>query len=122
MIARVAGLADSTDLPVMMFPSAPELRAWLERRHESSEGIWVRIYRSGSGVPTVTFEEVLEEGLCFGWSESKRIAGDEQSYLQRFTPRRKLGTTSERNRQLISRLIAEDRMTPSGLRALGIGG
>ena len=109
------------NLPVMSFESALDLHRWLEQNYASSPGILLRIYKKNSEVPTVSFTEVLEEGLCFGWSESKRLAGDTQSYLQQFTPRRTKGTTSKRNRDYVSRLITEKRMTPAGLRALGIG-
>jgi uncharacterized protein YdeI (YjbR/CyaY-like superfamily) len=108
------------EFPVFEFKSADELRAWLMKNHTASDGIWVRIYKKGSGVSSVTFEEVLDEGLCFGWSESKRIKGDEISYLQRFTPRRTKGTTSKRNRERIKRLIKVNRMTHSGLTVLEI--
>lgn len=87
--------------------------------HAVSEGIWLRIYKKNSGVESVTFEEVLDEGLSFGWSESKRINGDEKSYLQRFTPRT-IGTTSKRNLEHVKRLIRENKMMPSGLKALGL--
>ena len=106
------------ELPVIAFADETALRGWLEANHGTSPGIWVRIAKRGSGVASVTFEEVLELGLCFGWSESKRIRGDGASYLQRFTPRKTRGTTSERNRALAVRLSAEGRMTASGLRAL----
>ena len=105
-------------LPIMSFENVSELRAWLEHNHASSEGILVRIYKKDSGITSVTFEDVLDEGLCFGWSESTRLRGNEQSYLQRFSPRRKKGTTSERNRKHAERLIQTGRMTPYGLAAL----
>jgi len=108
------------DLPVMAFADEAVLRRWLEANHDASPGIWVRIAKRGSGVASVSFEAVLELGLCFGWSESKRIRGDGASYLQRFTPRRSRGTTSERNRTLAIRLVAEGRMTEAGLEALGM--
>jgi uncharacterized protein YdeI (YjbR/CyaY-like superfamily) len=93
-------------------------------RRESSRrpGLWVRIFDSRSRVPSITFEDLLEQGLCFGWSESKRMRGDETFYLQRFTPRRRRGTTSDRNRRLVQRLLAEGEMTDSGFEALGIDG
>ena len=109
-----------SDLPILTFKSAGELRAWLVKNHAISNGIWLQIYKKNSGVESVTFEEVLDEGLCFGWSESKRIKGDETSYLQRFTPRRNKGTTSKRNLKHVERLIAEKRMTSAGLKALGL--
>jgi uncharacterized protein YdeI (YjbR/CyaY-like superfamily) len=110
----------SDDLPVMTFEDRPALRAWLERNHRVSAGIRVRIPRTRSGVPGIAFEDLLEEGLCFGWSESQRTRGDEAAYLQRFTPRRRPGTASERNRRLVDRLIADGRMTEAGLQALGM--
>jgi uncharacterized protein YdeI (YjbR/CyaY-like superfamily) len=67
----------------------------------------------------VSFEEVLDEGLCFGWSENKRLPGDELSYLQRFTPRAGKSTSSARNIEHAKQLIADGLMTPSGLAALG---
>ncbi|AUB58535.1 hypothetical protein BK008_09565 [Methanobacterium sp. MZ-A1] len=108
------------ELPIFSFKSANELREWLMGNHAVSEGIWLRIYKKNSGVESVTFEEVLDGGLSFGWSESKRIKGDEKSYLQRFTPRRTIGTTSKRNLEHVKRLISENKMMPSGLKALGL--
>jgi uncharacterized protein YdeI (YjbR/CyaY-like superfamily) len=106
------------DLPIMSFASASELRKWLHENHATSSGIWVRIDKKNSGVASITFHELLDEGLCFGWSESTRRAGDAKSYLQRFTPRRTKGTKSMRNLERVKRLKAEGRMTPSGLAAL----
>lgn len=108
------------ELPVLEFRSSDDLRAWLMKNHETSAGIWIRIYKANSGIESVSFEAVLDEGLCFGWSESLRRQGDDQAYLQRFTPRRKKGTTSKRNLDHVERLIKEGKMTPAGLRAMGI--
>jgi uncharacterized protein YdeI (YjbR/CyaY-like superfamily) len=106
------------EFPVKSFENRAILRAWLEENHAASAGIYVRIYKLRSGVQSVTFEEVLDEGLCFGWSENKRLPGDERSYLQRFTPRKGKGTTSARNVEHARRLIAQGLMKPAGLRAL----
>jgi hypothetical protein len=62
------------DLPVLSFTDATELRGWLEGNHQTSAGTWVRIYKKNS---SVTFEDILDEGLCFGWSERKRDQGDQ---------------------------------------------
>ena len=113
-----AGKTATKELPVFAFESAEELRAWLIQNHRSSDGIWLRIYKKDSGVVSITFTEVLDEGLCFGWSESMRRRGDATSYLQRFTPRRKKGTTSKRNRAHVQRLITEGKITPFGLEVL----
>ncbi len=105
-------------LPTLSFKSASELRDWLIKNHAASEGMWLRIYKKNSGIESITFEEILDEGLCFGWSESMRRKGDEKSYLQRFTPRATKGTTSKRNREHIEQLIKDKKMLPSGLKAL----
>jgi uncharacterized protein YdeI (YjbR/CyaY-like superfamily) len=110
------------DLPVMEFKSGGELREWLTRNHSTSQGIWIRVFNKRSGIESVTFEELLDEGLCFGWSESMRWGYDEVSYLQRFTPRKTKGTVSKRNLSRIGFLCDTNRMTETGLLALGILG
>ena len=105
------------DLPVVGFADRAALRAWLEGNHATSAGVLVRIPKGGRA--GLTFEDVLDEGLCFGWSESTRLAGDATHYLQRFTPRRRPGTTSQRNITRAHALVADGRMTPAGLAALG---
>ena len=106
------------DLPVLYFESANALRKWLLEHHATSDGIWVQIAKRGSSTISVTFDELLDEGLCFGWSESMRRKGDEKSYLQRFTPRRTKGTKSKRNQERVKKLIEEGKMTRSGLDVL----
>jgi uncharacterized protein YdeI (YjbR/CyaY-like superfamily) len=108
------------DLPIMIFQDSQALRAWLEENHASSGGVWIRVFKKSAGVPTVTFEELLDEGLCFGWSESTRRSYDETSYLQKFTPRKTVGTQSQRNLEHARALIAAGRMTPAGRRSLGL--
>lgn len=107
------------EFPIQSFTDRALLRKWLEKNHATCPGIYVRIYKKHSGVQSVTFEEVLDEGLCFGWSENKRLPGDEQSYLQRFTPRKGKGTTSKRNVEHARQLIKDGLMTPAGLKVLG---
>jgi uncharacterized protein YdeI (YjbR/CyaY-like superfamily) len=107
-------------LPVLSFKTSDALRNWLTSNHATSTGIWLRIYKKNSRIESVTFEEVLDEGLCFGWSESIRHKGDDKSYLQLFTPRRGQSTTSKRNLEHIKRLIKEKKMMPSGLKAIEI--
>lgn len=106
------------DLPIVNFKNVAKLRQWLEANHATSNGIFVRIFKKNTGIASVCFEDVLDEGLCFGWSESVRLKGDNISYLQKFTPRRTKGTTSERNKRHAAKLIQEGRMTAAGLAAL----
>jgi uncharacterized protein YdeI (YjbR/CyaY-like superfamily) len=107
-------------LEVREFADRGALRAWLEDNHAGSAGIWVRLYKTKSGHPSVRFDDLLDQGLCYGWSESLRHAGDSESYLQKFTPRRTTGTASQRNREHAEHLIASGEMTEAGLAALGL--
>lgn len=111
-------MTDSPDA-VLRFSSREELWGWLAEHGESHPGAWVRLAKSGSGIESVTFHDLLEAGIAFGWSESTRRAGDSHTYLQRFTPRRTRGTASQRNRDIAARLTREGLMTQAGLRALG---
>ena len=102
------------DLEIVSFETREALREWLIQVNDSSPGVWVRLAKVGSGIPSVTFRDLLEEGLCFGWSESTRHRGDDASYLQKFAPRRTRGTDSERNRRLVAELREAGLMTPAG--------
>lgn len=108
------------ELPTLEFLTRAALRSWLELNHLSSPGIFVRIFKKHSGLPSVSFEEVLDEGLCFGWSESNRQALDSVSYLQRFTPRKGKGTNSSRNLEHAQLLRSAGLMRPEGLKSLGL--
>jgi uncharacterized protein YdeI (YjbR/CyaY-like superfamily) len=105
---------------VIAFADRAELRRWSTEDHRTSPGVLVRMQEKRSPVPCVSFEDVLDEGLCSGWSESKRLPVDADSYLQQFTPRRTRGTTSRRNLAHAQRLIEQGPMTPAGLAALGL--
>jgi uncharacterized protein YdeI (YjbR/CyaY-like superfamily) len=103
------------DLPVILFPSAAELEAWLEDEHARSDGIWLKIARKGTGVESVTHAEAVEVGLCFGWIDGQARRLDDRHYLQRFTPRRPRSRWSRLNRERVEALDAAGRMRPSGL-------
>ena len=109
------------ELEIIAFATVGQLWAWLQRHHSTHRGVWVQLQKTGSAKPSVSFHDVLEAGIAFGWSESTRRSHDATSYLQRFTPRRRPGTASKRNLSIAERLEAEGRMTPSGRRALGVG-
>jgi uncharacterized protein YdeI (YjbR/CyaY-like superfamily) len=106
------------ELPIVEFKTQAELHTWLMDQHAVSSGVWVRVFKKSSAIPSITFEQLLDEGLCFGWSESTRCKYDEKSYLQKFTPRKTKGTVSERNRKRIKELIDTGRMTQLGLEVL----
>jgi uncharacterized protein YdeI (YjbR/CyaY-like superfamily) len=98
------------------FETRAQWRRWLTRNGAKSDGIWMRFAKKGSAAKTISYAEAVEEALCFGWIDSQVRTLDDQFYLQRFTPRRPRGVWSKINVERVERLIAEDRMTPAGLR------
>ena len=97
------------------FASQRAWERWLERRHASSDGVWLRVGKKGSGVRSVTYAEAVESALCYGWIDGQARSLDDDHYLQRFTPRRARSRWSVINRTKAMDLIASGRMRPSGL-------
>ncbi len=102
------------NLPILLFTTADEWRQWLSEVGDVS-GIWMRFYKKGRG-ESISYAEALDEALCYGWIDSQVAKYDDDSYLQKFTPRRPKSIWSKRNIGYVERLIAEGRMTPAGLR------
>lgn len=103
------------DLPTLHFPTAADFEEWLERNHDRSQGIWLKIAKKASGEESVSHPEALELALCFGWIDSQRLGLDETHFLQRYTPRRPRGRWSRNNREKVEVLIAAGAMRPAGI-------
>ena len=99
------------------FASAAEFRHWLEEHHDTAGELIVGFYKTGSGQPSITWPESVDEALCFGWIDGVRKRIDDASYLIRFSPRRPGSVWSAVNIASAQRLIAAGRMTPAGLKA-----
>jgi uncharacterized protein YdeI (YjbR/CyaY-like superfamily) len=108
-------MADPTDLPILSFQTADEWREWLEENHATSSGIWMRFFKKASGVEALAYPGALDEALCYGWIDGQVKPSGENSYLQRFTPRRPRSNWSRRNTEHVARLTAQGRMRPAGL-------
>ena len=98
------------------FKTAAAFERWLEKHHARETELWIRIYKKASGIPTVTHAEALDVALCWGWIDGIRKGLDDDSFLQRFTPRRKRSIWSQVNREHVARLVAEGRMREPGQR------
>lgn len=96
------------------FKSADDFRRWLARHHASAEELWVGYYRKGSGKPSMSWPESVDEALCFGWIDGIRKRVDDASYANRFTPRKRTSTWSAINIKRAQALIEEGRMRPAG--------
>ncbi len=107
--------AADDDLPVLEFVDADAFEAWLAKHHADTPGLWMKVARVSSGIPSITWEQAVPVALCWGWIDGQRRSMDEQWFLQRFTPRRKRSVWSKINVAHVERLIAEGRMQPAGL-------
>ena len=99
---------------IRTFKSEAAFEAWLRTHHARETEIWVRIYKKASGKPTVTNTQALDVALCWGWIDGIRKALDEDSFLQRYSPRRPRSMWSQVNRDNVARLTAAGRMMPPG--------
>jgi uncharacterized protein YdeI (YjbR/CyaY-like superfamily) len=107
-----------TDLPVLGFPDQAALEAWLEAEQATAPGLYVKLAKKDAGVPSVTYAELVESCLCFGWIDGRSNRLDDRFYLQRITPRRARSVWSQKNVDAVEALILAGRMRPSGLAAV----
>jgi uncharacterized protein YdeI (YjbR/CyaY-like superfamily) len=91
-----------------------EWRAWLEQNHRRAQGVWMIYYKAATGKPRVTYDEAVEEALCFGWIDSKANKLDDERSMQWFAPRKPRTGWSRLNKQRIERMTAAELMTPAG--------
>jgi uncharacterized protein YdeI (YjbR/CyaY-like superfamily) len=92
-----------------------EWRDWLEQHYQSESEVWLIFYKAHTKMPCISYDESVEEALCFGWIDSIIQKIDEERYGQKFTPRKNTAKWSESNKRRVARLIREGRMTEAGL-------
>ncbi len=102
---------------VRFFETKPELRIWFEKNHEKLDEQWIGFWKKGTGKPSVTWPEVVDVALCFGWIDGIVKKIDAESYRQRLTPRRPRSIWSAINIKRVGELIELGEMTPAGLAA-----
>jgi len=101
----------------IFFATPAAFRAWLEEHHATSQEVLVGFYKKGSGRPSITWPESVDEALCFGWIDGVRRGIDDVSYSIRFTPRKRRSTWSAVNIERVKELTQMGRMRPAGLKA-----
>jgi uncharacterized protein YdeI (YjbR/CyaY-like superfamily) len=99
------------------FATPADFRAWLEAHHDSKRELLVGFRKKGSGKPSITWPESVDEALCFGWIDGVRRSLDATAYTIRFTPRKPTSIWSANNVAKVDRLKKAGKMRPSGLRA-----
>ncbi len=91
---------------------------WLKNNHDKVGEIWLIFHKKHTGIPSVSYEDAVEEALCFGWIDSIKKKIDEKRYKQKFTPRRRNSKWSELNKKRVKKLISQNLMTKAGLEVI----
>ena len=99
----------------LRFRDARSWRAWLSANHGVSNGVWLILRKKGADIKGLTYDEALDEALCFGWIDSRLERIDDSIHRQRFSPRRNRSIWSKANVRRVERLISERRMTDAGM-------
>jgi uncharacterized protein YdeI (YjbR/CyaY-like superfamily) len=100
---------------VLAFPDAAAWESWLARHHGRQAGVWLKLAKKGSGIPSVTSDELVDIGLCWGWISGQRRSLDASFHLQRYVPRRPRSLWSRVNVDKVEVLLAAGRMREPGL-------
>ncbi|HEY2641109.1 MAG TPA: hypothetical protein VGI66_14655 [Streptosporangiaceae bacterium] len=111
----MSGKGRRDEAAAIEFCNAGQFEAWLEVHPDCVAGVWLKIAKKGSGVPTLTSDEAVDVGLCHGWISGQRKPLDELYYLQKYVPRRTGSRWSQVNVAKVEELIAAGRMRPPGL-------
>ncbi|HOY12824.1 MAG TPA: YdeI/OmpD-associated family protein [Saprospiraceae bacterium] len=113
--------AENQNLPNSFYPkSRSELRNWLVANHEKEESVWIICYKKGSGMPTISWSEMVDELLCFGWIDGKRNAIDHEKFKQFVCKRKPKSIWSKINKQKILDLGEAGLMTAAGYRVIDV--
>jgi uncharacterized protein YdeI (YjbR/CyaY-like superfamily) len=109
-----------SDMAQILFKNRAEWRQWLAQNHATEKEIWLEYYKKGSGKTSVSYDEAVEEALCWGWIDSLVHKLDAERYMQRYTPRRTDSIWSERNKRRVEKAISENCMTSFGMEKIEI--
>ncbi|ESQ78935.1 YdeI family protein [Asticcacaulis sp. YBE204] len=104
-----------TPTDYLPFATRDDLSAWMAANHTTKTELWVRMYKKGSAMPSVNWEDCVVVALMWGWIDGQRQALDEISFVQRLSPRRAGSNWSKKNCDHVERLMTEGLMQPSGL-------
>jgi uncharacterized protein YdeI (YjbR/CyaY-like superfamily) len=106
------------NLPIISFETPAEWAQWLAANHAESSGVWLRMFKKGTGISSINYAEALDEALCYGWIDGQKNKYDERSWLQRFTPRRAKSIWSKINTGHVERLVKAGKMQAAGMKEI----
>jgi uncharacterized protein YdeI (YjbR/CyaY-like superfamily) len=108
-------VADESRFETRTFASAADFDAWLAAEHDRAPGLFLKLAKKSSGIPSLTAAEAVEVALCHGWIDGRGNRVDDVWFTVRYTPRRAKSVWSQKNVQTVARLVADGRMRPAGL-------
>jgi len=107
-----------SDLPILPFASQSKWASWLSKQHDKAAGLWLKLAKKDSGIPSLTYDEAVESALCYGWIDSQKGSFDDKYWLQKFTPRGPKSMWSKVNTEKAEKLIKSGEMKPAGLKTV----
>jgi uncharacterized protein YdeI (YjbR/CyaY-like superfamily) len=109
-------MKEANNLPIISFVTQQDCEAWLKEHHAHTRGLWLKLAKKETGIPSVSYAEALESALCYGWIDGQKASCDEHYWLQKFTPRGPKSLWSQVNCNKATALLASGRMQPAGRR------
>ena len=106
------------EYPILLFGDQQAWERWLDANHASAPGVWLRLAKKASALTSVSYAEALDVALCYGWIDGQVKKLDDDSYIQKFTPRGRKSTWSKINVGKVARLTTDGRMRPAGQAAI----
>ncbi|KAH7378725.1 bacteriocin-protection, YdeI or OmpD-associated-domain-containing protein [Pyrenochaeta sp. MPI-SDFR-AT-0127] len=107
-----------SDLPTQVFPTSADFETFLKREHNTAPGVYLKMAKKNSGIPSISGAEAVEIALCYGWIDGRANAIDENWWTVRYTPRRAKSIWSQKNVNTVARLVEQGRMHPAGVAAV----
>ncbi|GLV53642.1 hypothetical protein KDH_04940 [Dictyobacter sp. S3.2.2.5] len=107
-------------IETIFFENQQGWEAWLHEHGTASSGVWLKLAKKETGIPSITYADALEGALCYGWIDGQKASLDDQYWLQKFTPRRPKSIWSKINCDKAMQLIAAGRMQPAGQRQVDL--
>jgi uncharacterized protein YdeI (YjbR/CyaY-like superfamily) len=118
LVSTMSAKESPSDLPTHSFPSASAFETFLETNHLTAPGIYLKLAKKSSGIPSVSSSEAVEVALCFGWIDGRANSLDDNWWTVRYTPRRAKSMWSQKNVNTVARLVEQGKMRPAGLEAV----
>ncbi len=111
-------IEEKPSISPIYFASQKKFRAWLEKNHDKVDFAWIAIRKKNSEKPCITYNEAVEESLCFGWIDGQVRSLDEDNYIQRFSPRKAKSLWSKINKDKALKLINDGQMNEAGMKKI----